>query len=220
MAGWVKIYRDVQEHWIWKSNHRFKWWIDVLLTVNHTDTKILIRGQLIECKRGQSVMSLETWGKRWNVTKKTVKDFFELLQKDSMLVYENIQITTRITICNYDKYQCGVNGEETDSKRTVNGNETEALPKQEGIRMIKNEKNVIPPTFEMVLKYCKERDSSVDSKTFIDWNTAKGWKIGKDKMVDWQAAIRTWEQRDKKQELQEITPGHFGKPGFKNENAK
>ena len=137
--GWIKISRSLLGHWIWKSDHRLKWWLDILLNVNHADSKTLIRGRLVECKRGQSVMSLETWAKRWNVSKKTVKDFFELLQSDSMLVYENIQITTRITVCKYDTYQGEVNGQETKSKRTGNGQETDTLPKQE---YIKNDKNI------------------------------------------------------------------------------
>ena len=122
MSGWIKLYRDIQYHWIWKSDNRLKWWLDILLTVNHNDSKVLIGGKLVECKRGQSVMSLETWGKRWGVTKKAVKDFFILLQNDSMLQLENIKITTRITVCNYDIYQSEVNGQETDRKRTVHPN--------------------------------------------------------------------------------------------------
>ena len=129
--GWIMLHRKIRDHWIWKSDHRFKWWIDVLLSVNHCDNKVLIKGTLIECKRGQSVMSLDTWAKRWNVTKKTVKDFFELLQKDSMLVYEGMQNTTRITVCNYDSYQGMVNDTETQSKRQVNATETLTAPKQE-----------------------------------------------------------------------------------------
>lgn len=135
--GWIKISRSLLSHWIWRSDHRLKWWLDILLNVNHADSKALIRGRLVECKRGQSVMSLETWAKRWNVSKKTVKDFFELLQSDSMLVYENIKITTRITVCKYDTYQGEVNGQETKGKRSVNGQETDTLPKQE---YIKNDK--------------------------------------------------------------------------------
>lgn len=132
MEGWIKLHRQIKDHWIWKSQNRFQWWIDVLLSVNHADSKVLIKGQLIECKRGQSVKSLETWAKDWNVTKKTVKDFFTLLQKDSMLVYEGLQITTRITVCNYDTYQIEVNAEKQKSKRKVNGAETLTTPKQEG----------------------------------------------------------------------------------------
>jgi hypothetical protein len=141
MEGWIKIHRQIKDHWIWKSQNRFQWWIDILLSVNHADTKVLIKGNLIECKRGQSVRSLDTWAKDWNVTKKTVKEFFELLQKDSMLLYESIQISTRITVCNYDNYQTEVNAKETKGKRKVNGEETDTTYKQVGIRIINNEKN-------------------------------------------------------------------------------
>jgi hypothetical protein len=141
MEGWIKIHRHIKDHWIWKSDHRLKWWLDILLTVNHADAKVLIKGNLIDCKRGQSVRSLETWAKDWNVTKKTVKEFFELLQKDSMLLYESIKISTRITVCNYDNYQTEVNGSETQSKRKVNGSETDTTPKQECKEEIKNDNN-------------------------------------------------------------------------------
>jgi hypothetical protein len=59
-----------------------------------------------------------------------------------------------------------------------------------------NKKNIIPPTIEMIKDYCKERNNQVDPNVFYDWNTSKGWVIGKSKMKDWQAAIRTWEKRD------------------------
>lgn len=184
MAGWIKLYRDITDHWIWKSQNRFQWWIDILLTVNHADSKVLIRGKLVECKRGQSVMSLETWAKRWNVTKKTVKDFFDLLQKDSMLVYENIQITTRITVCNYGIYQSEVNGQETDSKRPVNGQETVTTPKQEGIRITKNDKNEKREKYaDFVSMQTKEYETLVsdhgnrNTKLFIEiLNNYKGSK--------------------------------------------
>jgi hypothetical protein len=200
MEGWIKIHRQIKEHWLWSSDRRLRWWIDILLTVNHADAKILVKGKLIECKRGQSVRSLETWAKDWNVTKKTVKDFFELLQKDSMLVYESIQISTRITVCNYDNYQDKVNAKETKGKRKVNAEETDTAPKQEGERIIKNEKNVIPPTIEMVKSYCEERKNGIDPQYFIDSNSMKGWVYGKHKVkiTDWQACIRTWEKYQKK----------------------
>jgi hypothetical protein len=83
------------------------------------------------------IRSLESWAKRWNTTKKTVRSFFRLLEEDSMLLYEQMQNTTRITVCNYDRYQGDGNGKETVSKRKVNIRETEATPKQE----IKNDNN-------------------------------------------------------------------------------
>ena len=54
-------------------------------------------------------------------------------------------------------------------------------------------KRFIPPTFEEVLSYCNERGNNVDPQKWIDHYTSKGWMIGKNKMKDWKAAVRTWE---------------------------
>ena len=61
-----------------------------------------------------------------------------------------------------------------------------------------------PPSFEEVNKYCTERNNGVDPQAFIDFYSSKGWLIGKSKMKDWKAAIRTWERRDRETRLPPI----------------
>lgn len=61
-----------------------------------------------------------------------------------------------------------------------------------------NRKRFIPPTIEEVSAYCTERQNHIDPQHFIDFYASKGWMVGKNKMKDWQAAVRTWEQRDNK----------------------
>ena len=51
-----------------------------------------------------------------------------------------------------------------------------------------------PPTVEEVQAYCRERQNNVDPQRFIDYYEARGWLIGKNKMKDWKAAVRTWER--------------------------
>ena len=53
-----------------------------------------------------------------------------------------------------------------------------------------------PPTQEEVKAYCKERGNSVDAQRFVDYYTANGWKVGKNPMKDWKAAVRTWERSE------------------------
>jgi hypothetical protein len=53
-----------------------------------------------------------------------------------------------------------------------------------------------PPSIEEVTEYVATRDTKIDPETFVDWNTAKGWLIGKNKMKDWKASVRTWEKRE------------------------
>lgn len=58
-------------------------------------------------------------------------------------------------------------------------------------------KRFSPPTVEDVLKYCEERKNKVNAEQFIDYYTARGWKTkGGATMVDWQAAVRTWERNE------------------------
>ncbi len=57
-------------------------------------------------------------------------------------------------------------------------------------------KRFIPPTIEEVKAYCKERNNHVDAQRFVDFYEAKGWMLGKNKMKDWKAAVRTWERND------------------------
>ena len=55
-------------------------------------------------------------------------------------------------------------------------------------------KRFTPPTLEEVTAYCIERNNSVDAQHFIDYYTSNGWLVGKNKMKDWKAAVRTWER--------------------------
>lgn len=55
----------------------------------------------------------------------------------------------------------------------------------------------IPPTVEEVEAYCFERANRVNAEQFVDFYSAKGWMLGKNKMKDWKAAVRTWERKDK-----------------------
>lgn len=50
-----------------------------------------------------------------------------------------------------------------------------------------------PPTIEQVMAYCKKRQNSVNPQAWMDHYLSNGWKIGANKMTDWEAAVRTWE---------------------------
>ena len=62
----------------------------------------------------------------------------------------------------------------------------------------KPSKRFTPPTVDEVRAYCKERGNGVDPQRFVDYYSSNGWMVGKNKMKDWKAAVRTWEQRDSK----------------------
>ena len=56
------------------------------------------------------------------------------------------------------------------------------------------------PTIEEVSTYCRERKNNVDPQAFIDHYTSNGWKVGRNPMKDWKAAVRTWERTSRREE--------------------
>jgi hypothetical protein len=80
------------------------------------------------------------------------------------------------------------------------------------------QKNFIPPTLEEVQAYCKERNKGVDPIKWHDFYAAKGWYVGKNKMKDWKAAVRTWEKGDSNGTNKQ--PYGQDKPTFKFDKSK
>ena len=60
-------------------------------------------------------------------------------------------------------------------------------------------RNFVPPSLSEVKAYCQERNNGINPEQFIDFYESKGWFVGKNKMKDWKAAVRNWEQRRKEE---------------------
>lgn len=72
-----------------------------------------------------------------------------------------------------------------------NENENENVKKE---RIVKERKQFAIPTPDEVKSYCLERKNHIDHQQFLDYYQANGWKVGKNPMKDWRAAVRTWER--------------------------
>ena len=55
----------------------------------------------------------------------------------------------------------------------------------------------VKPSVDEVKAYCEERNNGIDAEAFIDFYESKGWKMGKDSMKDWKAAVRNWERSNR-----------------------
>ena len=76
----------------------------------------------------------------------------------------------------------------------------------------REKKRFVPPSLDEVTAYCNERNNTVDPAGFIDFYTSNGWRVGKNPMKDWKAAVRSWEQRDRKEAVKQAKkkkPGRF-----------
>ena len=147
-----------------------------------------------------NILCLPTWEK-WQSTDK----LSEMREKNRLRVAkhrEKQRLLTGNVTCNVTVTGCNAIEEEIDKELDkerdnisygVNADETPASPKR------KKAKAFTPPTVEEVAEYCKQRRNGIDAEMFVDFYAAKGWMIGKNKMKDWQSAVRTWERKRKEE---------------------
>lgn len=91
--------------------------------------------------------------------------------------------------------QCLTNVKPMFNKNSIEENSIEENIKKESI---KKESRFVKPSLDEIQEYCAERKNSINAIAFYDFYESKNWYVGKNKMRDWKAAVRTWEQRDKK----------------------
>lgn len=222
VKGWICLYRDIQDHWIWEDSKYLKWWITILMNVNHEEKKFPVGDQIFLCNSGQSFRSIEKWTELFHCSKKTTIKFFDMLKKDNMILAETIGSGNRrkhlLTVCNWGKYQTKETENSTERVPECSANGNPNVPSNNNEeQLINNENNVIgvkskrftPPSIEDVKSYCLERKNRVDPEEFIDFYQSKNWMVGKNKMKDWEASVRTWEKRGKEQASKNKNPALF-----------
>lgn len=103
-------------------------------------------------------------------------------------------------------------GEKEKEKENENENENECYPPTPLPQKSKADRFCLPSVDE-VRAYCHERQNGVDSQRFVDYYASNGWKVGKNPMKDWKAAVRTWERNDSKPAKKTVPQGASGTLG-------
>ena len=207
-AGWISLHRKLQECDIWLDDEPFdrrSAWIDLLLSANHEDHSMIFDGHRIIVKRGQLITSVRKLSARWHWGKDKTLAYLRLLEELQMIERYADSRKTLVTIVNYDIYQDEdiSNRQSADSKQTVSRHTPATNNNDNNENNInKNNRAFVKPTVDEVRAYCLERNNGIDAETFISFYESKGWMIGKNKMKDWKAAVRTWE-RSRKPEKQD-----------------
>ena len=101
---------------------------------------------------------------------------------------------------------------EADSQNLQHNNIDNNIDNNIVIKEEQKTKRFKPPFVEEVYEYCKERNNGIDAQAFVDFYESKNWMVGKNKMKDWKACVRTWERRQKPSVKTTVktTPNPFG----------
>ena len=123
----------------------------------------------------------------------------DYVEEKSMLgIKSNKAYTLDVSKMDTECIQNGYIGKDSKGKVSIDKNSIDKDSKEESVRWEKT-KRFYPPTLDEVKEYCEERKNNIDPMAFIDFYSSKGWMIGKNRMKDWKAAVRTWERKRKEQ---------------------
>ena len=103
--GWIKLHRQLLNHWIFIDPVALKIWIYLLLIVNHEEKKVLIGGELMAIKAGQTITSIRKIAAETDTSRYKVSRTLEAMKKDGMITTKNIQHGTLVNISNYKRFQ-------------------------------------------------------------------------------------------------------------------
>lgn len=121
----------------------------------------------------------------------------DYVEEKSMLgIKSNKAYTLDVSKMDTECIQNGYIGKDSIGKVSIDKNSIDKDSKGESMRGEKA-KRFYPPTLDEVKQYCEERKNNIDPMAFIDFYSSKGWMIGKNRMKDWKAAVRTWERKRK-----------------------
>lgn len=149
--GYIKLWRCIQHNSLWNDEKfsRGQAWLDLILLANHKPISIRKRGIKIDVDRGQVGWSERQLADRWQWSRGKVSRFLKELEDSEQIEQQNgpqnVNVTSLITITNYEKYQSNEPQNEpqmipqTGHKRATNS----TMNKNE-----KNEKNTSNEYFE------------------------------------------------------------------------
>jgi len=216
--GWIKLHRGLKDKGFYYNIKYLAVWIDILLSVNHKDKKIVFNNEEIIIKSGSFIMSQKAVSKKFGISLGTVNRILKHFENENQIGKQSTNKFTIISITNWEKWQLM----ETDLESTLKPTETWLKPTETN----KNEKNVkikevkkketyplppkekskqfVPPTIDDVKKYFVENGfmESAGEKAFKYYSTGE-WKDSQGKPVkNWKQKIfMNWFKEENKVDL-------------------
>ena len=102
--SFIKLYRKIQDNWIWDNPLYLKCWIDMLMRASIKPSSMLLNNQIVEVNRGEIVFSQRNFAKRNNITRQRLRTFLKKLEKTNMIRLKSNPDVTHIIIVSYSTH--------------------------------------------------------------------------------------------------------------------
>ena len=194
-TGWIALHRRLLEHPRFRDPEWLSVWLFLLLNATHQPRKMNFDGKLVELKPGQLITGRHAIGKATGVSSAKVWRILETMKFDQQIEQQAGVKGSIFTVQNWQEYQnCEQQSEQrlssdraaTEQLLSTNNNGTTEQQNKETTHRAK-------PSEQDVLVYCSEIGlPEPEARKYLDYYTANGWRVGRNPMRDWKAALRNW----------------------------
>lgn len=202
MDGWVKIHRKIWDNPRSRDPEWTAVWLWMICRASRGGADVLWKGNRITLLPGQFTAGREQIAKDTGVNASKVKRIISCLKTDQQIDQQTSNLCSLFSITKWVDYQINdqQDGQPVTSNRPATDQQlTTKQEREEREEVIREPRTApretfVPPSVEEISSYCLERKNQVNAERFRDFYACKGWMVGKNKMKDWKAAVRTWEE--------------------------
>lgn len=204
--SWIKLYRKMQDHWVYKNPNYTNIWLAILWGTNWKQSKVLVHGKLVIVERGEILTSIRTLAQQSHTSEKSVRNFLKHAEVDGMILPKKGTAATHFIVLNYNdlQEQQSTEGHTEGTRRAQQGHYHKKLRSKEGknIEQIDSvsmrSRAFTRPSFEEVEAFFTSLFRHDLAQPYFDYYTSNGWRVGKNPMKNWQSAARNWIRNEAK----------------------
>lgn len=209
--GYVKLWRKTLDSGLLQHPTALQVFMYLLLKTAAKPYKRIVAGQSVVVPVGATLTSRSTLSADLGITEKQARTALTLLEKLEIVTINRASKYSMVFFVNWSRYQHAQPAEGPAESPAEGPSKGQAGATLKEVKNINNPldttylspkgearekaKRFVPPTVEEVRAYCEERGNGIDAEAFHSFYASNGWKVGRNAMRDWRAAVRTWERK-------------------------
>ncbi|HWC61425.1 MAG TPA: hypothetical protein VHC44_17155 [Verrucomicrobiae bacterium] len=210
--GYVCVWRRLRDHPRYKDSEFVHVWLHLLLNATHKVIEGLFCGKQIRLQPGQLITGRHAIARDTGVHESKVKRILEQLKSDRQIDQQSGNLNSLITVINWRAYQFSehqidqqmtsqrpANDQQLTTNNTVENEIIENDNTQSGVAVApvraRQSKFVVPSLEEVKLEAEKIALPALEAENFFNYYESNGWKVGRNPMRRWTAALRNWHSK-------------------------
>ena len=212
---------------------RMQAYMDLCLLAAFKSRTFYIRGNKVELQPMQVAKSVRDLADRWQWSVNKVRGYLYELEKGDYIDTQKTSVNQIITIKKYIVVNTQNDTQINTQTDTQNDTQTDTpIIKNNNVNnenkeiviesvVVSNEQQTLPtptkekkrrssvfvkPTLEECIAYANEKGFNWDASRFYNYYESNGWRVGRNPMKNWKAAMSSWNTKEPKYPQQSLFP--------------